>query len=189
MEPNYDHTMKGQFLIAMPGLADPNFFKTVTCISEHSSEGAMGIVINRIHPLLTAKDVFEELKIEYIEEVGSLPVYAGGPVHIGEIFVLHAPPLKWEGSFEINAQLALSNTRDILEAIGRGRGPRSFMLALGCAGWGQNQLEEEIKQNAWITSQASMPIMFETPVEERWEAALGNLGIDPSRLSDDAGHA
>jgi putative transcriptional regulator len=189
MEPSFINTLKGQFLIAMPGLADPNFFKTVTCISEHSSEGAMGIIINRIHPLLSAKDVFDELKIEYIAEIGDLPVYAGGPVHIGEIFILHTPPLQWEGSFEINEQLALSNTRDVLEAIGQGAGPQSFLLALGCAGWGQNQLEEEIKQNAWITSQASMRILYETPVAQRWEAALGNIGIDPTRLSENAGHA
>lgn len=181
--------LKGQFLIAMPILADPIFYQTVTCISEHNSQGAVGVIVNRINPALTAKDIFDELKIEYKAAMGSMPIHIGGPVHIDEIFVLHGPPFDWEGSFKITPSLSLSNTRDILESIAMGRGPSSFIITLGCAGWAPGQLESEIKENAWLTCNAYEDIIFDMPVETRWEAATKKMGIDPSQLSDIAGHA
>ncbi len=175
--------------MAMPGLADPNFAHTVTCICEHSPQGAVGIVVNHVHALLSAKDIFEELEIGYAPHAESIPIHLGGPVHMDEIFVLHGPPFGWMSCLTITPFLAMSSTRDILEAAAMDRGPQSFLIALGCAGWGPQQLESEIRGNAWLTSPASEDILFQTPAEGRWENALRNMGIDPTFLSDMAGHA
>lgn len=189
MEDKYPASLKGQFIMAMPGLADPNFFQTVTCISELTPEGGMGIIVNRVHPFLSGKDIFDELKIEYTPEAGSIPIHIGGPVHVNEIFVLHGPPFNWQGCFIITPSLALSNTRDILEAIAKGKGPKSYIITLGCAGWGPGQLESEIKRNAWLICPVFEEIIFDIPVEARWEEAVKKLGINPSQLLDKAGHA
>lgn len=180
---------KGHFLMAMPALMDPNFKQSVTCISEHTQEGAVGIVINRIHPMLTAKIIFDELDMQYSKEAGGIPIHVGGPVHQNELFVLHGAPLEWAGSLKINDDLAMSNSRQILEAIAAGKGPKDYLVALGCAGWGPGQLEWEIGQNAWLTSPCQKDLIFRLPVEERWEAAIQRLGIDLDLLSDTAGHA
>lgn len=189
MEADQPHYLKGQFLIAMPTLADPNFFQTVTCMSEHSAGGAVGIVINRTHSVLCCGDILKELKVAHIEEVKSLPVHIGGPVHMGEIFILHGPPLQWEGSLQITPTLAMSNTMDILKAIAMGRGPSAFIIALGCAGWGPGQLEAEIRENAWLTGPVFEDLIFKIPTVSRWEEALRKNGIDPHLLSGQAGHA
>lgn len=181
--------LKEHLLMAMPGLADPNFSRTVACICEHTSAGAVGIVVNRIHPVLSGKDIFEELKIKCTSNVNSVPIYLGGPVSMADIFVLHGPPLKWEGSLSITQSLAMSNTRDILEAIAIGKGPASFIIALGCAGWGPGQLESEIKANVWLTSPMVEKIIFNIPIESRWKEAMKKMGIDPVLLSDASGHA
>jgi putative transcriptional regulator len=185
----YPASLKGQFLMAMPGLADPNFSQTVTCICEHNESGAMGIIINRQHEMLSAKDVFEELSIAFSFPAESIPIYIGGPVHSGELFILHGPPLEWEASLKVTPFLSLSNTRDILEAIAAGRGPRSLLISIGCAGWGPGQLESEIKDNAWLTCPAFEENLFLLPVEVRWEEAVKRIGINPALLSDAAGHA
>jgi len=185
----YPASLKGHFLMAMPGLSDPNFSQTVTCICEHNEFGAMGIVINRVHDMLSAKDIFEELSIVCTSAAASIPIHIGGPVHPGELFVLHGPPFDWEPSLTITAFLNLSNTRDILEALAEGRGPRLFLISLGCAGWGPGQLEAEIKDNAWLTQPVIEDNIFPLPVEVRWEEALRKMGINPALLSDTAGHA
>jgi len=175
--------------MAMPGLADPNFSQTVTCIAELNPEGGMGIIVNRVNPFLSGKDIFDELKIEYLFDVKPIPIHIGGPVHVNEIFILHGPPFDWEGCFRITSSLAMSNTRDILDAIATGKGPKSFIITLGCAGWGPGQLESEIKENAWLTCPVFDDIIFDIPVESRWEEAVKRLGINPARLLDRAGHA
>ncbi len=182
-------SLKGQFLMAMPGLADPNFFQSVTCLSEHSPKGAMGIVITRIHPEINGKMIFDELKLSAVAGTEKISVHIGGPVHMNELFVLHGPPFAWESCTMVTGGLALSNSMDILEAIALGHGPREFIVALGCAGWGPGQLEREIHGNAWINGPASQAIAFETEVERRWDAAMRSIGIDPALLSDTAGHA
>jgi putative transcriptional regulator len=182
-------SLKGQFLMAMPGLGDPNFYQSVTCLSEHNARGAMGIVVSRIHTDVDAGMIFDELKIPAVPETREIPIYVGGPVHTEEIFVLHGAPFAWEGSMMITPEVGLSNSRDILEAIAAGHPPRGFIIALGCAGWGPGQLEQEIHANAWITGPFDGQIAFEMPVEQRWESAMKGIGIDPSLLSDTAGHA
>ncbi len=189
MSSEYEGSLKGQFLISMPAMADPNFSQTVTCVCEHNPEGAVGLVVNRILPAIAAKDIFEELKLEYTPESAILPIHAGGPVHLNEVFVLHGPPLEWEASLPVTARLSLSNTMDILRAVAMGEGPPSVIIAVGCAGWGPMQLEAEIKQNAWLNGPVNESLLFEIDVDDRWTEAVKQLGIDPSLLSDSAGHA
>lgn len=189
MDTPYDGSLKGQFLIAMPALLDPNFYQTVVCISEHTAEGALGLVINRVHSTLTAEAIFDELSMSFTENTSSLPIHLGGPVHLSEIFILHGPPFDMDSSFMITPTLALSNTREVLQRIAREKGPEAFFISLGCSGWGPGQLENEIKENAWLTYSISEKVIFQVPVEKRWEAALNEMGIDPAVLADAAGHA
>jgi putative transcriptional regulator len=189
MASNYPGSLKGHFLMAMPGLLDPNFSQTVTCICEHTDQGAMGIVINRILESLCAKNIFDELSIRCSRNAEALPIYIGGPVHSGELFILHGPPFTWRATLQVTASLGLSNTSDILEAIAASRGPESFLISLGCAGWGPGQLEHEIKENAWLTQPVFEENIFVLPFNERWAAALKKMGVDPVVLSDTAGHA
>ncbi len=186
---NYQETLKGQFLMAMPLLIDQNFYQTVTYICEYTPAGAVGIIVNRIHPNLTAKDSFEELHMKYTPETESIPIHIGGPVHVGEIFILHGPPFGWEGCLVITPKIAVSNTKDVLEAVALGKGPESFIIALGCAGWGPGQLEAEIKENAWLTSTVYEDIIFDLPIESRWRESMKKMGIDPALLLDKAGNA
>ncbi|MFH1980243.1 MAG: YqgE/AlgH family protein [Pseudomonadota bacterium] len=181
--------LRGQFVIAMPALADPNFFQTVTCISEHSDQGALGIVINRVHALLSAKDIFSELDLEMRIDASKIPVHIGGPVHGDEIFVLHGPPMGFDGCLPVSDHLALSNSLDILEALAKGQGPEMALIALGCAGWAPGQLDAEMRQNAWLNGPATNDIIFRVPIHERWECAIRSIGIDPALLTDIAGHA
>ncbi len=182
-------SLKGQLLLAMPNLADPNFSHTVTCIYEHTRQGAVGIVINRVHDRINAKLIFDELKIESGASAGQIPIHIGGPVHIDELFVLHGPPLDWESTLIVKDDLALSNSKSILEAIATDSGPGSFLIALGCAGWGPGQLEMEMMQNAWLHLPCDHDILFEIALESRWDMAMKRLGVDPVLLANTAGNA
>jgi putative transcriptional regulator len=182
-------SLKGQLLVAMPGLADPNFYRTLTCISEHTDQGAMGVVINQVHAALKAGLIFEELALASTPATADLPVHIGGPVHVNELFVLHGPPFEWEETLVVHSDLALSNSKDILTAIARDEGPDSFIISLGCAGWGPGQLEYELKENVWLNCPYTADITFNLPVDQRWDAAMASMGIDPSLLSGAAGHA
>jgi putative transcriptional regulator len=181
--------LKGHFLMAMPALADPNFEKSVTCISEHNADGAVGIVLNQVHEGLTAAMVFAELGMACDWNADDIAIHIGGPVHTNQLFVLHGPPLAWEGSLPITDSLAMSNSRDILEAIAAKHGPYQFLISLGCAGWAPGQLEWEVTQNSWLTTPCDLDVIFKVPVEYRWETAIRKLGIDPSHLSDTGGYA
>nr|HID59614.1 YqgE/AlgH family protein [Desulfobacterales bacterium] len=185
----YQTSLKGHFLIAMPDLKDPNFHRTVTYVCEHTPEGTIGLVINRLHPELTMGAVFKELNLESIPEMDSLPIHLGGPVHTNQIFILHGPPFDWEGCRQVTPSLALSNSKDVLEMLAKGEGPKSFIITIGCAGWGPGQLESELMANVWITCPASETILFETPVEKRWQEAANLMGIDPMHLTSAPGHA
>lgn len=181
--------LTNHFLIAMPNLRDPNFARTVTLICEHSSEGAMGIVINRTTDLRLA-DVLGQMDID---GAGSqhldMPVHIGGPVQSNRGFVLHEPLGHWESTLPITESFGVSTSRDILVALAENRGPAHCLLALGYAGWSAGQLEREIADNAWLSGPADRQILFETPVDERWNAAVRHLGVDLAALSNEAGHA
>lgn len=189
MTTDYPESLKGHFLMAMPGLLDPNFHQTVICLSEHTREGAVGIVVNRVHPSLKAEAIFSELEMACRHAIGQAPVYSGGPVHASEVFILHGRPFDTGVSLEITPRLAMSTSPEVLARIALGKGPEAFFISLGCAGWGPGQLEAEIRQNAWLTSDIDENIMFEVPVEARWERAMRQLGIDPALLIGAAGHA
>jgi len=173
----------------MPALNDPNFSRTVVCICEFSTEGALGMIINRFYSSFSARDLFEELGIEYSQDAAALPVHNGGPVNIGDVFVLHGEPFHWAGCHQINSWLALTNTRDVLEAIAQGNGPEHFLIILGCSGWGAGQLEAELKGNFWLTAPAEKMLLFKTPVEHRWTEGMALIDIDPALLSGTAGNA
>jgi len=186
---NNSGSLKGHFLMAMPSLKDPNFFQTVSIICEHNVEGAVGVVVNRQHANLLGEDIFKELMIDYVPGTASIPIHIGGPVHIGEIFMIHGPPFDWESCIMVTPTIAMSNTRDIVESVAMGRGPESYIFSLGCAGWGPGQLEAEIRDNAWLTIPAVDEIVFSWPLESRWDEAVRRIGIDPALLSDTAGNA
>jgi putative transcriptional regulator len=175
--------------MAMPSLMDPNFHQSVVCLSEHTREGAVGLVINRDHPTLRLESIFSELEMAHSDEVGRSAIYMGGPVHLNEVFILHGQPFDAAVSLEIAPWLAMSTSREVLARIAIGKGPEKFMISLGCAGWGPGQLEAEIQQNAWLTCESDAAILFDTPPEQRWERAMRKLGVDPSLLTDAAGHA
>jgi putative transcriptional regulator len=181
--------LTNHFLIAMPTLADPNFFHTVTYICEHNGEGAMGIVFNR--PLgITLGEVLEHMNITTDDdEVMRRPVFLGGPVQRERGFVIHQPVGRWESSLAVTHELGVTTSRDVLAAIAQGDGPSRALVALGYAGWGAGQLEQEMADNAWLSGPADLSIMFETPVDERWRAAAALLGVDLNLLSGEAGHA
>lgn len=189
METPLEGSLKGHLLMAMPGLADPNFARSVTLICEHTRGGAMGVTIDRVSPNLKAGRIYKELGIDCGPAVAEMPIFHGGPVHMDEIFIVHAPPFSWEGCLMVTASIALSNTLDLLSAIARDEGPESFMILLGCAGWGEGQLEAELRQNAWVTCKADRTVIFDTPVQQRWEAAMNRIGINPDLLSNFAGNA
>ena len=181
------------FLIAMPSMLDPIFGGTVVYICEHNDGGALGMIINR--PTDMTMDVlFERLDLSLeIDPHGSTaargPVMFGGPVQVERGFVLHAPADDYNSSLTVSDEVALTTSRDVLEAAARGDGPQRLLATLGCAGWSAGQLEEEILRNGWLTVRADTTILFDTPVEQRFVAAMSLLGIDPSMLSGEAGHA
>lgn len=181
--------LTNHFLIAMPGMADPNFGGTLVFVAEHSAKGALGLVINR--PMeLDLGSLFEriDLKLE-INPIARAPVFSGGPVQADRGFVLHEPLGAWSSTVCIGDTLGLTSSKDVLEAVARGSGPRRLLVTLGYAGWGPGQLEDEISRNAWLTVEADPEVIFEVPVAERVNRAFGLLGIDPWLLSTAAGHA
>lgn len=184
-----DTSLANNLLIAMPALADPNFSRTVTLICEHSSEGAMGIVINRVTNL-KLREILEQLNIDAGQSpLADTPVYFGGPVQNSRGFVLHEPLGKWEATLAVTDTLGVSTSRDILEALAHNKGPDRFLIALGYAGWGAGQLERELTENSWLNAPAAREILFKLPVEQRWKAAAQLAGVDLALLSSEAGHA
>jgi len=181
--------LTNHFLIAMPTLADSNFYRTVTFVCEHSAEGAMGIVINRATDLRLG-DILEQLDIAAADKsLVKQPVYLGGPVQNNRGFVIHEPLGNWESTLPVTDTVGVSTSRDILAAIAEHRGPDRYLIALGYAGWSAGQLEREIGENSWLSSPANRQILFELPVESRWSAAAGLVGVDLTTLSSEAGHA
>jgi putative transcriptional regulator len=183
------HSLAGQLLVAMPSMLDPNFQQTVTYICEHSDSGALGIIINR--PMdMDISEVLMQLSLEPREE-GHLhqPVLQGGPVQSERGFVLHESPHNWDSTTEVGHSIYVTTSQDILSDVAAGNGPGRMLMALGYAGWEAGQLEHEIRQNAWLTVPASPDIVFETPFQDRWQAAAKSIGIDPASLSLYAGNA
>jgi len=182
-------TLANQFLIAMPSLADPNFEHSVTLICEHTAEGALGLIINKTTSL-SISEVFAQLALEQSQnEHAERPVMHGGPVATSRGFVLHNEGGDWDSTLKLSSDLSLTTSRDIMEAMAGGQGPKRALFALGYAGWTAGQLENEIADNAWLSVQCEDELIFDTPIEDRWDAATRLLGIDPAALSTVAGHS
>ncbi len=184
-----DPFLSGQLLIAMPGMKDERFSKTVIYMCAHTPEGAMGLVLNQALDTLTFPDLLEQLGIEEQVDDNNIRVHVGGPVESGRGFVLHSMDYHQEATLPVDDDIALTATIDILKAIARGRGPRKRLLALGYAGWGPGQLDGEIRANGWLQVPATHSLVFDTDLDTKWERAIATLGIDPMMLSDEAGHA
>ncbi len=181
--------LSGQMLIAMPGMPDPRFSKTVIYLCAHNDEGAMGLVVNREMEELTFPDLLEQLEIDPPNAKDQIRVLAGGPVEAARGFVLHSADYLQEATMLVNEEVGLTATIDILRAIATGEGPRKCLLALGYAGWGPGQLDTEIKENGWLHVEADSKLLFEGDLDAKWQRAMEKIGIDPRMLSDEAGHA
>ena len=187
-------TLANQLLIALPALADPHFARSVAIICQHDADGAMGVVINRASEY-TLGEVFQQMGIDCDDAaLRAQAVLAGGPVHPERGFVLHDGLAhggmgKWDSSLAISDELAVTTSRDILEAMARGNGPKHATVALGCAGWGAGQLEYELVENSWLTAPVAPDVLYALPLEARWQAAAGLIGVDMARIADYAGHA
>jgi putative transcriptional regulator len=181
--------LTGQLLIAMPGLHDARFARTVIYMCAHNEDGAMGLVINRLIGAITFPDLLRQLGIEPTGLTDEIRVHFGGPVESGRGFVLHSSDYLQEGSLNVDGKVVLTATIDILHDIAAGLGPRQRLMALGYAGWGPGQLDSEIQANGWLNADADDDIVFGQDLESKWERAISKLGVQVSNLSDAAGHA
>ncbi|MFT4101356.1 MAG: YqgE/AlgH family protein [Burkholderiaceae bacterium] len=181
--------LTNHFLVAMPQMADPNFGGAVVFIAEHTTKGALGLVINR--PMeLTLQSLFERIDLPlHTPALRGAPVFFGGPVQTDRGFVLHSPVGDWGSTVTVGDDIGLTSSKDVLEAVSRGTGPSRLLVTLGYSGWGPGQLEDELAKNAWLTVAADPELMFDSPADERLSRAFGLLGINPAFLSAAAGHA
>lgn len=188
--------LTNHLIIAMPGLMDPMFEKSVSYICQHTEKGAMGLTINR--PVdISFTEMLKQLDIPLKDHslsrnFAQTPIYLGGPVDTGHGFVLHSnenQSTHWGQSLKINDDLSLSSSRDILHSIASGDGPDKFLIALGYAGWSEGQIEREMQENSWLNVPADNDLLFNTPYEQRWESAAKKLGVDIHLISGDIGHA
>jgi putative transcriptional regulator len=180
--------LNGHLLIAMPGMQDPRFGRTVLYICSHSPEGAMGLIINRTYGEIRFTDLMNQLGIAG-QAIRELPVHFGGPVDSSRGFVLHSADFQADQTLVVNGSVALTATRDILQAIVRGTGPNRAIFALGYAKWVAGQLDSEIQANDWLTVPADRDLIFDRDLDTKWQRAIGKLGFDPAMLSAEAGHA
>jgi putative transcriptional regulator len=181
--------LPGQLLIAMPTMSDPRFERSVIYMCAHTSEGAMGLVLNRLMGSVTFPDLLEQIGIESENVEDVIRVHFGGPVESGRGFVLHTADYLLDGTLVVDGGIALTASVDILRAIADGGGPRHRLLALGYAGWGPGQLEGEIQANGWLNVPADADLIFDDNLDGKWEASLAKIGIDLTSLSGQAGHA
>ncbi|MCX5481188.1 YqgE/AlgH family protein [Kaistia geumhonensis] len=189
--------LDGQFLVAMPGMLDERFARSVIYLCAHSEEGAMGIVVNQAVPQIRFSELLVQLdiipegpEIRLPRAASRMIVQRGGPVETGRGFVLHSADYFADNStLPIDENICLTATLDVLKAIASGSGPESAMLALGYAGWGAGQLEEEIQANGWLSLKGDADLIFDTDLDGKYARALALIGVDPAMLSGEAGHA
>ena len=184
-----DGYLERQMLIAMPGMVDSNFIGSVTLLCQHNEAGAIGITINRLSGF-TLGEIFSQLHIDCSNDsIRKLQVLEGGPVAPDRGFVLHSPLEGYESSMEVGQEIMVTTSRDVLADIAAGSGPDKYIVALGYSGWGGGQLEDEMLANAWLSVSAATDIVFDMPLPNRFDEALGRLGIKIDRLHSEAGHA
>lgn len=183
-------SLANHFLIAMPGMDDPNFSRGVTLLCHHGDEGAMGLMLNRNSDLVLG-EVMARIGIQDVDaRVAGQLVLSGGPVEPERGFVLHSPDAgQYDATYRVSDQILLTTSRDVLEAMARGEGPKRAVIALGYAGWGAQQLEHELQEHVWLAVAAESQVIFDVPLSQRWDAAARLIGIDPNALSSYSGHA
>jgi putative transcriptional regulator len=181
--------MTGQLLVAMPQMRDARFSRTVIYVCAHTSDGAMGLIINRLVGSLTFPDLLEQLGIDGIVDSEHIRIRSGGPVETGRGFVLHSADYQEDATLQVGEHVGLTATIDILRDIAAGSGPKRSLLALGYAGWGPGQLDAEIQANAWLCVPADDDLIFDDQLTDKWERSIGKLGVDYKLLSSDAGRA
>jgi len=184
-----DYDLTGKVLVAMPFLSDPRFTHAVIYVCGHDAQGAMGLIVNKGLPTVTFEELLDQMNVDTSYIAAQIPIHYGGPVEVGRGFVLHSSDYASESTVLIENGFAMTATLDILRAIAHNEGPRDILLALGYVGWGSGQLEQEIQENGWLTIEANPDLIFGRDLEGKWRQALATLGIDPSVLSLEIGHA
>ena len=180
--------LANHLLVALPMLDDPNFARSVTLVCQHDDNGAMGVVVNRASEY-TLGEVLAQMQIDSDDvELLVSPVLNGGPVHPERGFVIHDDARAWDSSLRVGDGLYLTTSRDILESRARGEGPANAVVTLGCAGWAAGQLESELAENSWLTVPADAELVFQLPLEHRWQGAAARIGVDLFRHTDYSGH-
>lgn len=187
--PSEDGYLTGQLLIAMPQMSDPRFAQAVIYVCAHSAEGAMGIVVNQAMDAITFPKLLEQLQIETPAPEDQIRIMMGGPVEMGRGFVLHSADYVQDATLLVEPEVGLTATIKILRDIAQGTGPKQLLLALGYAGWGPGQLDEEIQENGWLSVAADKNLLFDEKITEKWDKALAKIGVSPTTLSGHAGHA
>jgi putative transcriptional regulator len=181
--------LSNRLLVALPALHDPHFARGVALVCQHDAEGAMGVMVNRPSEY-TLGEVLQQMGIACDDEaLQARAVLAGGPVHPERGFVLHDGGDGWDSTLAVGDGLYLTTSRDVLEAMARGEGPGQVVVALGCAGWGAGQLEQELLEDSWLMVPTQRDVVFELPLEQRWQAAAGGIGVDLVNLATHSGHA
>ena len=184
-----DGYLTGQFLIAMPTMGDPRFERSVIYMCAHSADGAMGLVVNRVASEIDFPELLDQLEIKTDGIKNPIPVLTGGPVETGRGFVLHSMDYSQDSTLKVTDEVGLTATVDILRAIAEGEGPAKSLLTLGYAGWSSGQLDNEIQANGWLNVSSDTSILFDEDLNSKWDRAVRKVGIDPSFLSVEAGHA
>lgn len=179
--------------MAMPGMGDPRFHKSAILICAHDQNGTMGLIINSVVPGLSFKSMLEQIEVKidpaFAKRADKLPVLRGGPVESARGFLIHESSYILKDTIRFSEDFAVSGTVDILKQTAAGNGPKQMIFMLGYAGWSAGQLEKELQENSWLIADPTPQLVFDTPPEEKWLAAVQSLGIDPGFLSDTAGHA
>lgn len=189
MNNNQSNFLSGHCLIATPAMEDARFERALVFICAHSKEGAMGIMVNRKIEQVTFSDLLEQLELFPSKDILINDVLYGGPVETVRGFVVHSSDYRQSGTLIVNDHIALTATVDILKELANGKGPKQALIALGYAGWAPEQLENELKQNTWLSLPADHELLFNTPLEKRWETAYSKIGINPLMLSSLGGNA
>lgn len=188
--PASNESLGGRLLIAMPGMTDPRFRRSLVYLCAHTEEGAMGLIVNKHADDLKLRDLFEKLEIPLGEPIAMTPVHFGGPVETGRGFVLHSADYdSGESTLQVDDQVSMTATVDILHAIAENRGPSRSIVALGYAGWSPGQLEAEMRANGWLACEPDDDLLFGGDEQRKWDRALAKIGVDPAMLSSWGGHA
>ena len=185
----HEHGFGNHLLIALPALHDSCFERSVTLVCQHDGDGAMGVMVNRASEY-TVGEILQQMGVDCDNPtLCKQIVLSGGPVHPERGFVLHDGECSWDSSLDVGGGLYLTTSRDVLEAMARGEGPPRALVALGCAGWGAGQLEQEMVDDSWLLVPNRSDVLFDLPLAQRWQAAAGSIGVDLVNHASHSGHA